>query len=67
MEALKSYRSTDAISLRLLVDAVEGRARRMRAEAIRDVMSGATRWICRSAAALASAAQPVGGREGLSS
>ena len=65
--ALQSYRSTDPIPLRLLVDAVEGRARRMRAEAIRDLMRGAARWISRSAAALASAFQPVRARERLSS
>ena len=67
IDALQSYRSADPISLRLLVDAVEGRARRMRAEAIRDLMRGVARWISRSAAALASALQPVRGRERLSS
>jgi hypothetical protein len=66
-EALKSYRSTDPISLRLLVDAVEGRARRMRADAIRDLISSAVRWISRSAADISATAQPVKGRERLSS
>jgi hypothetical protein len=67
IDALQSYRSADPISLRLLVDAVEGRARRMRAEAIRDLRGGAARWVCRSIATVASALQPVRGRERLSS
>ena len=41
MAALRTYRSNDPISLRLLVAAVEGEARRMRAEALRELIGGA--------------------------
>ena len=64
--ALRSYRSTDPISLRLLVDAVEGRARRMRAEAARELMNAAVRAIRRGVAGLAAAGQAFGRRQRLS-
>jgi hypothetical protein len=66
-EALRSYRSDDPISLRLLVDAVEGRARRMRAEALRDLSTRALRWVCRGASIVAATAEPLARREPVSS
>jgi hypothetical protein len=64
--ALRSYRSADPISLRLLVDAVEGRARRMRSEAMRALVNGAVDAIRRGVAAAGAAVQSFGRRQRLS-
>ena len=65
--ALRSYRSDDPISSRLLLDAIEGRARRMRAEALREMLGGALRWIWHSITGITAAAEPVARRERLAS
>jgi hypothetical protein len=57
--ALRSYRSADPIPLRLLVQAVEGRARRMRAEALREMTEHVLRWIRHTLAAIAPPPQPL--------
>jgi hypothetical protein len=65
MAALRSYRSADPISLRLLVDAVEGRARRMRSEAMRELVNGGADAIRRGIAAAGAAIQSVARRQRL--
>ena len=65
--ALRSYRSDDPISLRLLLDVVEGRARRMRAEALRELIGGALHWIWRAITCIPAAAEPLSRRERLAS
>ena len=65
--ALRSYRSNDPISLHLLVEAIEGRARRMRADAVRKLIGGALRWTGRVVYGVAAASEPLTRRERLSS
>ena len=43
--AQQNYDRLDPISTRMLVDAVEARARRMRAEAVRELLAGAWRFV----------------------
>ena len=62
---LRRYRSLDPISQRLLVEAVEARARRMRSQAIRELLKAVAGWACRSIARVAAAAQSSSRRERL--
>ncbi|HZN26068.1 MAG TPA: hypothetical protein VFB75_17725, partial [Burkholderiales bacterium] len=63
---LRRYRSLDPVSQQLLVDAVEARARRMRAQAIRELLRAVAGWAYRSIARVAAAAQSASLRERLS-
>ena len=62
---LRRYRSLDPISQRLLVDAVEAKARRMRAQAIRELLRAVAGWAYASIARVAAAAQSSSRRERL--